>query len=288
MEVRPHAMPADLPAVEQFLTTNRKMGQLSENKTSRLDLDGGTGAVGWVGESDGDIVAYAALAPAASSEEWAMEIVTAGPGGDLSALVEASAREAGQRGARRLRWWVYDNMRVPDPVSFGFDPERRLLRMGMPLPAARGPSFPETIRLTGFTVGQDESAWLKANNAAFAGHPENGGLTFQDLELRTAMDWFEADGLRTAWEGEELAGFCWTKIHPTGEGEIYIIGVVPLFQGRGLGRELVLEGMRHLSDRGCDTVMLYTEGDNVAAVALYEDLGMRTEAVNLSFVKALV
>ena len=102
-----------------------------------------------------------------------------------------------------------------------------------------------------------------------------------------AMDWFEPEGLRMAWERETLTGFCWTKIHPGGEGEIYIIGVVPSFQGRGLGRELVLEGMRHLSGRGCETVMLYTEGDNAAAVGLYEKLGMRTEAVNLSFVKNL-
>jgi mycothiol synthase len=102
-----------------------------------------------------------------------------------------------------------------------------------------------------------------------------------------AMDWFDPEGLRMAWAGERLAGFCWTKIHPGGDGEIYIIGLHPDFQGRGLGRPLVLEGFRHLHERGCGRVFLYTEEDNGAAVRLYEKVGMQVVETHRSYLRAL-
>ena len=80
-------------------------------------------------------------------------------------------------------------------------------------------------------MGVDESAWLSANNAAFAGHPENGRMTRRDLELRMAQGWFDPSGFFLAWANGELAGSCWTKIHDDGTGEIYIIGVVPAWRG---------------------------------------------------------
>ena len=53
-------------------------------------------------------------------------------------------------------------------------------------------------------------------------------------------------GFLLAWDGERLAGFCWTKVHDDGRGEIYILAVVPGSQGRGLGRALLLAGLDDL------------------------------------------
>ena len=50
----------------------------------------------------------------------------------------------------------------------------------------------------------------------------------------------------------KLLGFHWTKVHAEepGLGEVYVVGVDPAAQGRGLGATLTLVGMHHLADRG--------------------------------------
>jgi mycothiol synthase len=69
------------------------------------------------------------------------------------------------------------------------------------------------------------------------------------------------------------AGFCWLKVQAKGDegmvGEVYIIGTAPEYHGRGLGRHLLAEGLRHLSERGVDAVAVYVEQTNERAVALY-------------------
>ena len=72
----------------------------------------------------------------------------------------------------------------------------------------------------------------------------------------------------------------WTKVHPArddapAEGEIYVVGVDPDAQGLGLGRALTRVALDHLAARGLGRVLLYTEGDNVAAIRTYERAGFR-------------
>lgn len=77
-------------------------------------------------------------------------------------------------------------------------------------------------------------------------------------------------------EGGQMTGFCWTKIHPDAKppvGEIYIIGAHPDYQGRGLGRALVLAGLDWLHGQGLTIGMLYVEANNDPAVRLYHRLG---------------
>jgi mycothiol synthase len=132
------------------------------------------------------------------------------------------------------------------------------------------------FRVTNFRMGVDERAWLAANNAAFAGHPENGSMTRRDLERRIAQPWFDPEGFFLAWEGSEVAGSCWTKVHDDGVGEIYIVGVTPGWEGRGLGSALVCHGLDYLASvRHASQAMLFVEDSNERAIALYEKLGFR-------------
>lgn len=136
------------------------------------------------------------------------------------------------------------------------------------------------ITVRTFRVGEDEPQWLESNAKAFAHHPEQGSLTFADLDARMAEDWFDPTGFFLAFDADErLAAFHWTKIHPaTGDavrptGEVYAVGVVPEAQGLGLGRSLTTTGINYLLELGVDSVILYVDADNEAAVKLYRSLG---------------
>ncbi|WP_375480527.1 mycothiol synthase [uncultured Jatrophihabitans sp.] len=148
---------------------------------------------------------------------------------------------------------------------------RRPLGDGAPLPA--DPPLPPGVEIRTFEPGRDDAALLAVNAAAFATHPEQGTWTQADLDARVAESWFSAAGVLLAVRGAQLLGFHWTKIHPDGFGEVYVLGVDPATQGTGLGKALLVRGLRLLADEGCPTALLYVDGDNSAAVALYERLG---------------
>jgi mycothiol synthase len=86
---------------------------------------------------------------------------------------------------------------------------------------------------------------------------------------------------------DKLVGFHWTKVHTDDLGEVYIVGVDPAAQGRGLGATLTLAGLHYLAERlsasSQPTVMLYVEADNSAAVKTYERLGFTVFSVDAAY-----
>jgi len=145
------------------------------------------------------------------------------------------------------------------------------------------PSVPDGIKLRGFRPG-DESELLRVNAAAFADHPEQGSLDADGLAERMAEQWFDPDGLIEAWDTSpgptagRLLGFHWTKRHSADLGEVYVVGIAPEAQGRGLGKLLTLTGLHHLAGGstgagGVREIHLYVEADNEPAVRLYSGLG---------------
>src|SRR4029078_602295 len=90
---------------------------------------------------------------------------------------------------------------------------------------------------------------------------------------RRAGDGCAPAGLLLATDGDRLLGFHWTKRHSPELGEVYVVGIDPAAQGRGLGKVLPLAGLHHLVDGGAREVLLYVESDNAPAIAVYSGLG---------------
>lgn len=143
------------------------------------------------------------------------------------------------------------------------------------------PAFPEAV-VTAFEDARDADDVLRVNGAAFADHPEQGGLDLAGLRARQRESWFDPAGLlllRSAPEGGDLLGFVWTKHEPGAElGEIYVVGTAPAAQGRGVATTLIRAGLAHLRDRGAQTIELYVEGDNHGAIGLYRRFGFSEAA----------
>ncbi|WP_270886857.1 mycothiol synthase [Pedococcus sp. 5OH_020] len=183
--------------------------------------------------------------------------------------------------------------------SAGLSPVRDLHKMARPLSRAdteaSATALPPGFSARPFEPGRDEAAWLSANAAAFSHHPEQGRLTVADLQERMGQPWFDPSGLILVEAGEhpgKVAAFHWTKVDPAQRstldasataGEVYVVGVHPAYQGRGLGRPVTALGLAHLAGLGLPEVVLYVDGDNEAAMRTYTRLGFRSIMVDVMY-----
>jgi len=240
----------------------------------------------------GEIAGYAYLdAPAAPDSEVSGELVIH-PGrrrqGHGRALVGELIAAAG---GHTLRLWAHGDLPAAAALAAatGFGRFRALWQMRRPLREPLGqPVFPPGRTLRTFAPGRDEDEWLSLNGRAFAKHPEQGGWTRHDLELREREPWFDPAGFFIVDKDGAMAGFHWTKVHPADPpapavGEVYVIGVDPAEQGSGLGRALTLAGLHHLRDRGLAQVMLYVDEDNAPAIGMYGSMGFTRVRVDAMY-----
>ena len=203
-------------------------------------------------------------------------------------LLAAATEAVAALGGGDLRLWARgsDQTRAHIAEDAGMHLARELLQMRRSLPLADA----WELAVRPFEVGVDEAAWLEVNNRAFEWHPEQGHMTLEELRRHEAEPWFDAAGFLLHEQGGSLVGFCWTKVHADLDpplGEIYVIAVDPAAHQRGLGRQLVLAGLHHLSQRGLAIGMLYTEADNAPALHLYRDLGFEVHATDRAYALAV-
>lgn len=302
MNLRPVDPPSDLSGLEELFDVVAVCdghAPIGEHKYLDLLHSEPDRVAGLVSEVEGRLVAYLALAPTQEHGTWAMELAVHPLHRSkevLDELISGGLERIRGLGGKRVRVWAFQPNITEVLEESGFVPERELRQLRIRLPHPDEPRFPERVEVRAFRPGIDEERWLAVNNAAFAGHPENGAWTREILADREAQPWFDAEGFRMAWEGSDLVGFCWTKVHPATRGaahrhpigEIYVIAVAPPAQGRGLGRNLVLEGLRYLWEvKGVSWAMLYVDAGNRRGLDLYDRLGFRLDHVDRSFVKEL-
>lgn len=214
--------------------------------------------------------------------------------GHGSALFDTVLDAARAAGDDAVRVWSHtdhaDAAKLADRA--GFTRVRELLIMGAAASDLRLTELklPDDVLLRTFQPGRDEQAVIDVNARAFSWHPEQGAMTASDLAAAEQEDWFDADGFFLAERSGDLLGFHWTKVHPPGpqsgsepEGEVYVVGVDPAAQGTGLGTALTIAGLAYLRERGLPKVILYVEGDNPAAIAVYRKLGFDTESTAVQY-----
>ena len=205
-------------------------------------------------------------------------------GDQLSLVVRPSARGRGVATALladipagELSAWSHGDHPAAAALarSHGFERVRSLWVMRRPTSDPLPPLVvPDGLTIRGYTPA-DADEIIRVNAAAFAHHPEQGAMDAAELTERMVEPWFDPAGLLLATEGERLLGFHWTKQHSADLGEVYVVGVDPAAQGRGLGKVLTLAGLHHLGGLGVAEVLLYVESDNAPAIAVYAGLGFR-------------
>jgi len=170
--------------------------------------------------------------------------------------------------------------RALEEVGYELRRSLRYMSVVLPLSADRTP-VPADLHPY---MPSDARSIVSVNNRAFRTHREAGQLSIDEMDALTAERWFDPQGLLVAESESGIAGFCWTRIHPNGDGEIFRVAVDPSHQGEGLGRTLVEAGFAYLSDvRGITRGSLWVDASNDHATTLYRSLGMSIERTNREF-----
>ncbi|GAC1387430.1 MAG: mycothiol synthase [Marmoricola sp.] len=221
-------------------------------------------------------------------------------GGILDLAVHPDARGRGigtalartaLAGAGRIDAWSHADHPAAARIAarFGIPRERDLRIMSRPTSEpVDAMATPAGVTIRTFTP-DDTDALLTINAHAFATHPEQGHMTTEDFLERTSESWFDPNGLFLAVSSDdpsEVLGFHWTKVHIDENppyGEVYVVAVSPKAAGKGLGTLLTQVGLRHLAHQGLGEVILYVDGDNDAATAVYERQGFRVVRTEVQY-----
>lgn len=151
-------------------------------------------------------------------------------------------------------------------VEFGLDDLRVL-------PAA---AVPEGFRIRPVTPEQYRPVYQLMWEVAGADHTDSSpaGVPSEDDYRRFAAA-ADPTGWRAAWHGGDVAGAALCRL-TRGRGEVDELFVGAPFRRRGVGRALLIEGLRALRDQGARAARLHTGAvSRHRAWHLYESVGFR-------------
>jgi len=169
----------------------------------------------------------------------------------------------------------------------GFYTIRRYLELEIDLKSL---PRPREVSLTIRPLRPDELDRLTViQNRSFAGSWGFSPNTVEEIEHATGPGNGGVEGVCLAVDGEKTAGYCWARTQEDGRGNswgrIGMLGVDLDYQGRGLGRELLLTGLSFLRGKGHDTAQLTVDGENTVAYNLYRSVGFTLRDKSLWYEK---
>ena len=197
----------------------------------------------------------------------------------------------GELGERSFAVWAHGDLEGARGFADarGGKVERTLLCLGRSLNDTDdddlAPVERDDVELTTFVPGDDDADLLRVNAAAFSWHPEQGRFSQEELDQRKSAPWFNAKYLRLARTDGQINSFVWVKppIGSEESAELYVIGVHPDAQGRGLGQYLTREALSLARNTGARRMILWTEDTNEAALRTYAATGFSEDLRDVQY-----
>ena len=168
---------------------------------------------------------------------------------------------------------------VPNPAAEAFclrqglEPSRRYWMMQRPGRSVEAPRWPEGVALRVFENGdRDLAAFTDVFNRSWREQDHGVLVTVEDARELIANGSVDPAAIFLAEAAGGAVGFVRCARHAT-RGEVAVLGVVPEWRGRGLGRALLRWGTQWLLEHGAEPVTLLVDGKNDRALVLYRGEG---------------
>ncbi|WP_051865002.1 GNAT family N-acetyltransferase [Streptomyces griseus] len=148
----------------------------------------------------------------------------------------------------------------------------------------RGGELPAGIRIGPIGTGHYRAAWRTVVDS-YAGTRFTQEWSFQDF-----VDTADPTCWRAAWNGQDMVGvaLCSIRRHDRTVGEVEELSVRTDHRRLGVGRALLLEGLRSLRERGATTARLFTGTANPnRSYDLYESVGFQRQNEYVRYRKPL-
>lgn len=149
------------------------------------------------------------------------------------------------------------------------------------------------VRLEPMTREQYDAYRLTADEEYAQSIASSGSMPLAEAREKSAADFarilpdgFDSDGhlFWTAYDGDAAVGMLWLKLEPSSEGMTafgYDFSVLPELRRSGYGRAIMAAAEDECRRRGVVSVGLNVFGDNLAAQALYEQMGFEVTSIQM-------
>ncbi|HEX6290632.1 MAG TPA: N-acetyltransferase [Herpetosiphonaceae bacterium] len=205
------------------------------------------------------------------SEQHGSSTLTEGP--------DAGRRQVWIRGFENDRWLqaFFEQRGYQRDEDFMFHYCRSL---DGPIPE---PTLPPGFRVR--HVGGEEEWNQRVETHREVWHPSKVTLEAY-RRLRQAPGYIPELDLVVETPGGDFGAYCicWLD-RINGLGEFEPVGTRPAYRGQGLGKAVMLEGLRRLQERGAQSALVYSEGNNVASNRLYQSVGFQPVDKDLFFTR---
>ena len=205
-------------------------------------------------------------------------------------LLDYGIRRARELGARVIHVNIRaDNVIAKNTLSkLGFKYVRREFEMRLDMSRVRQKDLDWAASECRCLLPGEEDKLVHIQNLSFAGTWGFNPNTIEELTYWTGLSHRSPEDVVLACEGDEVIGYCWTEVYGNQEkGWILMIGTDPDYQGRGIGKRVLLAGLAYLKNRGVKVISLNVDSENKVAYALYQSIGFEVRTSSLWYEKVI-
>jgi len=188
-----------------------------------------------------------------------------------------------------------DNETAKSVLSkLGFEYIRRYLELRLDIDKVRWQDIDQAALDCRHLQPGEEAKLTSIQNRAFAEHWGYNPNTVEEIIYYTNLRNRSPEDVVVTSDGDKFIGYCWTEATGGTEGTsdqrkglIYMIGTDPDYQGKGVGKRVLLAGLAHLRNKGLRVAELAVDSENKVACKLYRSVGFEVRTTSLWYEKAI-
>ena len=154
------------------------------------------------------------------------------------------------------------------------------------LPLSSSPIFKidPQLKITNLKFESDETDLTNLQNICFQNNWGFSPNSVNQISYRIRMENCSPQGIVFIESENKKIAYNWTLLNENNKtGLISMIGVHPEFQGKGIGKQILLAGLKSLYNRGAKIVSLEVDSENENAMNLYKKIGFAEDQKNIWF-----